>query len=252
MPASARPERGLSRVVARRQLTRAARLGRIAGITLLEIIIAVSIFAVVLIFFFTMWNEAMDVGRIQTVQSELRARAQFALDRIVNDLRSTNTNPTFQVSTSLPGAGPTDIVSFYLITTTNLVGTTNLGLPLPAPVLTKYTWDPSKTTGLNEFGKDWTLSQIILTTYDVAANKSVPPTVLVGGVTQFTIVPANGAIVQNGEPQTVLVTLQLSRKHLFQPKNPPLPVPPPDQPYLFSDGAVTVTLTTNVTIPGGQ
>jgi prepilin-type N-terminal cleavage/methylation domain-containing protein len=64
---------------------------RRAGFTLLEVIIAVSIFSVVLIVALSQMNESGEAVRLATLQADLRKSGERVLAQIVKDVRSTQT-----------------------------------------------------------------------------------------------------------------------------------------------------------------
>ena len=65
------------------------RRARRRGFTLLEVMIASTIFAIVMIIALSQMSESTDLTRLAVAQADLRQNAQAALDRIARDLRST-------------------------------------------------------------------------------------------------------------------------------------------------------------------
>jgi prepilin-type N-terminal cleavage/methylation domain-containing protein len=61
---------------------------RSTGVTLLEVIIAVTIFSIVSIVALTTMNEGTDAARLSTIQADLRRVGEKALNDIVKDVRS--------------------------------------------------------------------------------------------------------------------------------------------------------------------
>ena len=202
------------------------RSERRGGFTLLEIMVALAVLAIVVSVFAASMKESVDLGKVATVDSELRSKAQGALARIVQDMRSTRSS---SVDITGMGASPR---SFFLYP---IIGTTATSPYVTiAPTKTQYSWDPALTTGTGS----WQLSTLLLTPYDRS-----PLTVPVASeVTDFRVA-ALGTTRTSGfsstSPQTFLIQLQLSRRKIFAPT--------PANPQ----GTMSLTVTTQVTVQPG-
>lgn len=203
------------------------------GFSLLEIVVVLAVLSIVVLVFTSTIKESMDVGKVATTDAELRAKAQGALARIVQDLRSTQAR---YVDLSGMSASP------RLMTLRPITGTLSTApyYTVSGPTqLTQYSWDPTQTTGgWSGANSSWTLSTLILTPWD----RPSLAVKLTGEVTDFQV-KALGTTATSGfpstAPQTFEVLLTLSRRGLFGP------------PATGTNGKLlTVTVTTRVTVPG--
>lgn len=196
---------------------------REAGVTIIEMMVAIAVFATVFVLFAASFQEATDVGKVATVDAELRTRAQSALSRIVQDLRSTQPQT---ISVNMTGTPRT-------VTFTPIVGSSSSGAVF-AGTQTNYSWDP--TLGAVN-AQNWNLSTIILTPYNA------PGLAIAGEVTDFQVFPL-GTTRTSGfsstSPQAFEVLIRLSRR-VF----PPTAAEPRGR-------STSVTLTTQVTVPRGK
>lgn len=209
--------------------------GRDGAFTLLEVIVAVGIFSTVFVLFASGFREATGTGKVMTADAELRATAQSALARIVQDLRSTKSSQV-----NIDGmVTPTKTLTFFPI----------IGSQASAPYYvmpatkTSYSWDSTLVAGTSgNWTVSWTASKLVLTPYNAPA---VP---IAGEVTNFKVTaldPATGLPTSQTSgfsattAQTFEIVLELTRRAAQQPTSSD------------PDGKLSVTLKTRVTVPPG-
>lgn len=199
---------------------------RSAGLTLLEVVIAVAVFAVVLALFLSSFMEATDAGKTLTTDIELRSKGQDLLARIAQDLRSSQTasgNVTI-LTTPNPGIAFSPVTGFV---------TTPLGPVFSNGLTTQtiYQWVANPTASTPGYPKP----TILLTPFDQPTRQYA----VCSEVTGFSVVALGTTAVSgfSGQtPQTFIITVQLSRNAGTAANK---------------NGQMTIQLTTQVTVPPG-